>query len=109
VTEHRIGRGRAVYVGTRPEPDFRAALIRMLLDDAGIRAPLQVPAGVEVTRREDQRGAFLFVLNHTDQPAAVRLPEPVQDLLTGSRHQAGLLELQPRAVAILVAATARQT
>ena len=101
VTEHRVGRGRAVYVGTRPEPAFLAALMRSLIADAGIQPLLEVPAGVEVTRREDERGALLFVLNHGECMATVKLPRAYRDLLTGYRHDAGLLELQPRGVAML--------
>ncbi len=101
VTEHLYGRGRALYVGTRPEPAFLTAILARLLDDTGVRPPLEAPDGVEVTRREDQRGAFLFVLNHTDHPAALPLTGPYRDLLTGCLHENDLLELEPCGVAIL--------
>ncbi len=104
VTENRVGRGRGVYVGTRPEPAFVAALIRMLIRDAGIEAPLEAPAGVEVTCREGQDGAYITVLNHTEQPARIALPRAFRDLLTGCLHDDGMLELQSRGIAILAEA-----
>jgi beta-galactosidase len=103
VTENRFGRGRAVYVGTRPEPAFMSSLIHAILSESGVSAALEVPAGVEVTCREGRQGSYLLVLNHADQPATIRLPGAFHDLLTDRLHDDGALELQPRGVAILTA------
>jgi len=100
ITEHRFGRGRALYVATRPEQALVNALVGRLLDDAGVAAPLDAPAGVEVTRREAAGRAYTFVLNHNDLPAHVALPAPMRDLLTGATH-AGTLETPARGVSIL--------
>ena len=79
-------------------------LVGMLLDEAGIAAPLGAPAGVEVTRREGDDGrAYTFALNHNTEEARVPLPSPLKDLLTGDAHE-GSLTLAPRGVAILVPA-----
>lgn len=101
ITEHRLGRGRAIYVATRPEPALVAGLVGALLDDLGIAAPLQAPQGVEVTRREGDGRSYLFVLNHNADLAQVPLPRPMHDLLTGETRVA-MLELPAKGVAVLV-------
>jgi len=101
ITEHHLGRGRAIYVATRPEPALVAGLVGALLDDLGIAAPLQAPQGVEVTRREGDGRNYLFVLNHNAHPAQIPLPSPMHDLLTGETRVA-MLELPAKGVAVLV-------
>jgi beta-galactosidase len=100
ITEHRCGQGRALYVATRPEPALLAALVARLLRDLGLAAPLDAPAGVEITRREGEGRSYTFVLNHNPQPVRVALPQPMRDLLTGESHEQGL-QLAALAVAIL--------
>jgi len=100
ITEHRFGRGRALYVATRPEPALMANLVGMLLDDLGIAPPLEAPQGVEVTRREADGRGYIFVLNHNTFPVHLSLPDPMRDLLTGTRYEQ-TLTLPPREVAIL--------
>lgn len=101
ITEHRLGTGRAYYVATRPEPALLAALVGRALDGAGVTAPLQAPAGVEVTRREGDGRAYTFVLNHTTKQVSLPLPARLYDMLTGDAHE-GSLTLAGHGVAILV-------
>ena len=103
ITEHRLGRGRAIYVATRPEPALVAGLVGALLDDLGISAPLQAPQGVEVTRREGDGRSYLFVLNHNAHPVQVPLPMSMYDLLTRETRTA-VLDLPAKGVAVLVPA-----
>jgi beta-galactosidase len=100
ITEHRFGRGRALYVATCPEPALVTHLIGMLLDELGIAPPLEAPQGVEVTRREADGRSYTFVLNHNTVPVHVSLPAPMRDLLTGKTHEHSLI-LPPLEVAIL--------
>jgi beta-galactosidase len=48
-----------------------------------------------------RRGPALFLLNHGDRPAAVPLPAPAADLLTGARHDRAV-DLPARTGAVLV-------
>ncbi len=75
ITEHTFGKGKAIYVATRPEKKLVDALVGGLLDELKIVAPLSVPAGVEVTRREGNGRSYLFVLNYND--------DAVQNSVTG--------------------------
>lgn len=97
VTENRFGTGRALYVATQPDDALIAVLTTMLLDELGLKGPLEVPTGVEVT----QRGAYTFVLNHEATPARIALPRPMRDVLRDTTLSE-LLELPGREVAILV-------
>jgi beta-galactosidase len=101
ITEHRLGRGRAIYVATHLELALVACLVGGLLDDLGITAPLQAPEGVEVTRREGDGRSYTFVLNHNLFSVNVLLPTTMRNLLTGARHEKEVL-LPAREVAILV-------
>jgi len=101
ITENRFGKGRAIYVATRPEAALVSALAGTLLGDLSITAPLQVPEGIEVTRREGDGRAYTFILNHNLSPVRVSLPTSMRNLLTGETHENSVL-LPAREVAILV-------
>jgi len=84
VTRNRFGQGTAWYVGTRPENAFMDDLVDAICQDTGISGLYRADAGVEITRRVGERGATVFMLNHSDSPAAVDLNSTVlTDLLTG--------------------------
>ena len=84
VTRHAFGDGTAWYLSTLPDPAALRALLARAAGEAGVRPPLpDLPAGVEAVRR----GGLLFVLNHHREPAAVPLPGPATDLLTGRRYE----------------------
>lgn len=57
-------------------------LIARLLDAAGIEPGVQAPEGVEVSVREGQGRKLLFIMNHTEQPQTVTVPEGKRELLT---------------------------
>jgi beta-galactosidase len=100
ITEHAFGKGRAIYVATRPERTLIDALLRTLLDEMEITSPLHVPPGIEVTRREGDGRSYLFVLNHNANPAQIPLAAPIYDLLSRETRTA-MLELPAKGVAVL--------
>ncbi|MFG2652484.1 beta-galactosidase [Streptomyces sp. NPDC048436] len=84
LTRHRFGGGQGWYLSTRLEDADYSALVRQLLDAAGVTPGLPgLPTGVEaVTRHAPDGRSWQFLINHgTD---AVRLPSPAHDLLTGT-------------------------
>jgi beta-galactosidase len=89
VIEHELGRGRAVYIGTRLDDDALEALVRDVLDRAGVRPVHAAPRGVEVTERRTETSAYLFLLNHRQDKATVTLDRSGTDLITGRRIEAG--------------------
>lgn len=103
ITKHRFGAGEGWYLGTQLGQDGLTALLSLVCQSAGVRAPLlSAPVeGVEVTERKRGEKSFAFVLNHSR--AAVRLDltgGPYSDLLTGS-PVSGTLDLPPYGVVIL--------
>ena len=101
ITRHRRGKGAAWYAGTFLDEAGMAFLVGRVLDDAGVTPVADVPAGIEVTRRERDGDAYLFVLNHTTDEADVPLADVAgTDLLTGAavaRH----VHLGPRGAAVV--------
>jgi len=88
VTRNRLGKGQGWYVGTVIEQEsFYDALIAQLLKDANIRPVVDPPDGVEVSIRQGQGRKLLFLMNHTDQPLAVDVPEGKAELLSGGRTE----------------------
>jgi beta-galactosidase len=101
VTRNRCGKGKAWYVGTViKEESLYDSLMARLLQDAGIRPLVEPPAGVEVSVREGPGKKLLFLMNHTDEPKTVNIPEGRTELLRGARTQK-TLTLDPFDVAVL--------
>jgi len=101
VTHNTYGKGKSWYVGTVVKEDaFYDGLIRCLLDDAGIEPMVHPPVGVEVSIRQGQAGTLLFLLNHTDEPKTVAVPQGKVELLSGQRTDASI-EIDRFGVAVL--------
>ena len=66
LTRNQFGKGTAYYVASDPEQPFIDGFVKYLCDLKGIKAPLEVPPGVEVTQREKESRRFTFVLNHNE-------------------------------------------
>lgn len=101
VTVNRFGLGKAYYVGTRPEHAYMSDFLGAVLEEAGIRAPLDAPEGVETAIREKDGKRYLFLLNHLLANAKVKLPEGTHtNLLTGESSE-DALELRGMDAAVL--------
>jgi beta-galactosidase len=91
VTSHDFGKGKGWYVGTViKEESFYDKLIAELLEDAGIRLLVHPPNGVEVSVRQGQGTKLLFLMNHTQQPKIVTVPEGRIELLSNIRTKKAL-------------------
>jgi beta-galactosidase len=98
VTRHPYGRGVAWYVACRLDRDGTDALVGRLLDEAGVAPVVGTRPGVEVVRRVGTGGSWVFVVNHTDEPAEVSLRG--HELIIGTAVD-GMLSLEPGAVAVV--------
>jgi len=65
-------------------------------------APILVslPVGVEVTKRVNENGVFVFLLNHTNQTQRIEIGQQSTDLLDGSVYT-GAVDLDAGLVTIL--------
>ncbi|MEU7797311.1 beta-galactosidase [Micromonospora sp. BL1] len=98
LTRNAVGAGAAWYVGTRLADDATDRLVARLLAETGVRPPVDAPAGVEVVRRRSADRSWLFVVNHTTEPA--RLAVSGVELLGGVRCD-GTLEVPAGEVAVV--------
>jgi beta-galactosidase len=78
-----------------------AQLLRELWTQAGARPAFDVPAGVEATRRLGDEGSYLFLLNHSAQPARIG-GAAGHELITGRDARDGF-ELGAREIGLIVA------
>jgi beta-galactosidase len=88
VTTRRHGQGRITYVGTVPNTHLATALFHWLVPAPTVDWSPK-PASVTVTGATAQDGQRIrFVHNWSWEPATVRLPAPVRDLLSDRNHDA---------------------
>jgi beta-galactosidase len=101
VTRHRFGRGTAWYLATRPDPATMRHLFDRVREEAGVAPVLPgLPDTVQARVRQTEDGPRYLVLNHGTEPAAVPLPAPMRDELTGTGPVTSL-RLDVRGVAVL--------
>ena len=99
ITRNEHGHGVAWYVATRLDRVGDEALVARIVDEVEVHPPVEAPAGVEVVRRRHENGAsYLFLLNHTAEPAAVAVIGT--ELVSGSSVD-GTWEIASGAVAVI--------
>ncbi|MEV5026929.1 beta-galactosidase [Paenibacillus sp. LPE1-1-1.1] len=100
VTKNAFGEGQAWYFGAV----FNEASAGQIIDRLGLASPaagwLTLPQSVELTIREDEDGPLYFLLNYSEQPAAITLSEQKNDLLTGN-NLSGSVTLEGYGVVVL--------
>jgi beta-galactosidase len=74
VVRNAVDRGVAYYSSAGLDAAGLSLVVRAACEDAQVRPIAEAPPGVEVCRRSSERGSFLFLLNHTDEPVSVELP-----------------------------------
>lgn len=82
ITEHIYGKGKAVYLGTKPEKTLVSEILKHYCEEKKIRSVLQTEAGVEAVVREKKGTQYLFLLNHNDKEVEVKLEGKYKNLLT---------------------------
>lgn len=102
LTVNEYGKGRAYYVATHSDQEFYQTFLEKLITQAGIAPVHQTPYGVEAAVRENERGRYLFLLNHTAEKKMVLLEGRYEDLISGQICEPGQeVELEKRGVRLL--------
>lgn len=102
LTRNTYGKGTTYYVATRSNADFYRTLIDEICAAADIHPIIDTPDCIEVTRRSNNNGTFLFFLNHDTEEHAITLNCSGRDILTDTEYQSGgTLTLTAKDVAIL--------
>jgi beta-galactosidase len=89
LTSHDFGKGRAYYVGTSSDADFYRSFLKDVCNACGIGPVFAPTAQVEVTKRENEQGSFLFFLNHGEDAACLFMESDGVDLLRGTAYTKG--------------------
>jgi len=103
VTCNEHGKGYAYYIASRNDPRFHSDFYRGLVQRHEIQPCLQanIPQGVSVTQRHNQRVTYTFVMNFNAEPVTVNLhDERLQDLVSGEIVE-GVLPLEQYEVRVL--------
>jgi beta-galactosidase len=101
VVRNRVGEGSVYYASGRFDGSAMELIVERLKAEASVAPTLSVPAGVEVTRREADDAAYLFLLNHTDDPVGIELPDGVDVELLTQETPGSALRLAPLGVAVV--------
>ena len=83
VTEHRYGKGRAIYVGTSAGGKDVSSVIASAIDELGITKGPDVPDRVSA-RWIDPR--HLLLLNHSSEDKVVKVGKRCKSILTGDSY-----------------------
>ena len=75
-------KSKSWYLGCTPNRDMMASLLEAICIQSGA-APIlySLPQGVEVTKRSNENGSFLFLLNHTDVEHSIEIGQASVDLI----------------------------
>ncbi len=103
LTRQARGAGVGWYLATRTDDTTTASILRQVCAEAGVTAPYDVPAGVELVRRHSDDAAYVFAINHGSADATVQIAGT--DLIGGSVIDAEL-RLAGGAVAVVAQAAA---
>lgn len=102
LTRNAYGKGAAYYIATRSNADFYRTLIGELCAEVNIVPIIDTPDCIEVTRRANDNGTFLFFLNHDEEDHDITLNCSGQNILTDTEYKSGdRLTLAAKDVAIL--------
>jgi len=75
ITINSFGMGKAIYIGTVSHRPFYVDLVRWLRELCDLQPPIKVPNQVEVTLRESGEKRVYVLINKSDSPAKITLPE----------------------------------
>lgn len=84
ITRNDFGQGHAYYIGTQPSQEFSDALMASIAKDAGIKAGIETPEGVDASIRSGETGDLLFLINHNREKQHINLPGKYTELITGT-------------------------
>lgn len=103
IARNQFGKGTCYYVGTRSSENFYSDFLSDLCKECGVTPILSTPEDIEVTKRINENGEFLFLLNHSEEKKVVVLDGSYQELISGRSYELGeQLELDKKDVGILL-------
>lgn len=102
LTKNAFGKGFGYYVATQSDDDFYREYLGEICREAGIEPIMEAPDDMEVTRRVNKNGTFVFLLNHGEEARIMAMPFAGTDLLSEKSYEEGdALTLEAKGVAII--------
>lgn len=104
VTVNSFGKGKAYYVATRSSEEFYHTFFDRIIKEQGIEPVVtgDFDNCIEATVRENEKGSFLYLLNHGESVNSVTLKHSGTDLLSGWEYEAGApVSLEAKGVALI--------
>ena len=104
VTVHGFGKGKAYYVAARSSETFYNKFFDRILKEQGVEPVVtgEFETCIEATVRENEKGSFLFLLNHGESVGSVTLKQGGTDLLSGREYGPGAeVSLEAKGVALI--------
>lgn len=89
LTKNAFGKGFGYYVAAQSNDEFYRMYLGEICREAGIEPIMDAPDGTEVTRRVNDNGTFVFLLNHGEKAQVVAMPFAGTDLLSGKSYEQG--------------------
>ncbi|OMF03796.1 beta-galactosidase [Paenibacillus amylolyticus] len=87
LTKREVGQGQVWYYGAA----YNEPVVDAILDEIGLSSPVddlvEVPSEVELGIRSGEDKAYVFLLNYSDQQAAIKLKKEAKELLSGTTMQ----------------------
>lgn len=89
LTRNVFGKGAAYYAATRSNEAFYRTIVAEICEESGIRPIIDTPEHIEVTKRSNANGTFLFILNHDREAHSITLNCCGMDILTDTEYETG--------------------
>jgi beta-galactosidase len=83
IVSNSLAKAKSWYLGCTPNREMMSSLLETICKEADV-APLlvNVPDGVEVTKRANASGEYLFLLNHTNVDQQIEVGQASTDILS---------------------------
>lgn len=83
--ENSFGAGKAYYMGFEQEGELQKALVKTLIAELGLNAPMNITcdSGVCIRKREGDGENYYFVMNESDEEKNITLDKTYRNVLTG--------------------------
>lgn len=102
ITTNSYGQGKAWYVGTRSSRSFYKEFVKNIMKTAGVHGVMITPEGVEAAVRENEKGTFIFLLNHNEKEEEIVLETGYRSLLDKVDYACGeSVTLAPKEIMVL--------
>ena len=103
LTSNQYGDGKAYYIGFRNNKDFEKDFYNYLIEDLDLKKILmnEVPKGISVQTRYDEKNTFIFIMNFNKVKTTVLIDEKPGYEMINSQKVSKEITLSPYSVAII--------